>query len=187
MKKIFLSIFMALPLCASAQEAIPVPTTENATVVQQTKAEPSLSIAVFSFDKCWQSMPEVTKVKAEMEVLREQYVAEMKRAETDFNEKYEDFLEQQSKLASSIRNKRQAELQKIMEENLSFKAKSQETLANTEAAKLAPLKDKLQQTIEKVAKEGGYNMVVNRDNYTVPYIDNVRIVDITNTIIAKLK
>lgn len=188
MKKIILSLFMALPLYAVAQESTSADNTaEASTVAQQTVAEPSLSVAVFSYEKCWNAMFDVAKVKAEIEALREQYVTEMKRAEADFNDKYEDFLEQQSRLAASIRNKRQAELQRLLEENLAFKAKSQETLANTEAAKLEPLKDKLQQTIEKIAKEGNYNMVINRDNYTVPYIDNVRIVDITPAIIEKLK
>lgn len=178
---------MALPLHAIAQDIAPVVTTEASSVKEHTKAEPSLSIAVFSYEKCWEAMPEVAKVKTELATLREQYVAEMKRAEADFNDKYEDFLEQQSKLAASIRNKRQAELQKIMEENLAFKAKSQETLATTEATKFAPIKAKLQQAIEKIAKDGNYNMVLNQDNNAVPYIDNVKIVDITNAIIAKLK
>lgn len=187
MRRITLSILISLPLFAAAQEVTTVTSAEAAPTTQQITAEPSLSIAVFSYEKCWEAMPEVTKVKAEIATLHDQYAAELKRAEADFNAKYEDFLEQQSKLASSIRNKRQAELQKIMEENLAFKAKSQETLASTEVAKLAPIKEKLQQVIEKVAKDGKYNMVMNRDNGTIPFIDNVRIVDITDAIIAKLK
>ncbi len=178
---------LSLPLFAMAQETTPASTSEVGASSQQTTAEKSLSIAVFSYEKCWDSMFEVTKVKNEINALRDQYVAELKRAEADFNEKYEDFLEQQAKLAPSIRNKRQAELQKIMEENLAFKAKSQETLASTEAAKLAPAKEKLQKAIETVAKSGNYNMVMNSDNNAIPFIDNVRIVDITSTIISKMK
>ena len=178
---------MALPLCVYAQEVATVSSAADTLANMQTKAEPCLSIAVFSQEQCWAAMPEVAAVKADLATLREQYVAELKRAEADFNDKYEDFLEEQAKLANSIRTKRQAELQKIMEENLAFKAKSQETLANTEATKLQPLKDKLHQAIEKVAKDGGYNMVINSDNYTVPYIDNVKVTDITAAIITALK
>lgn len=187
MKKLILSILLSLPLFAMAQETVTASATEVGASSQQTTAEEPLSIAVFSYEKCWESMFDVTKVKNEISALREQYMAELKRAEADFNEKYEDFLEQQAKLAPSIRNKRQAELQKIMEENLAFKAKSQETLASTEAAKLAPAKEKLQKTIEAVAKSGNYNMVMNNDNNAIPFIDNVRIVDITSVIISKLK
>lgn len=187
MKKLILSILLSLPLFAMAQETVTASATETEAATQQTTAEKPLSIAVFSYEKCWESMFEVTKAKNEISALREQYMAELKRAEADFNEKYEDFLEQQAKLAPSIRNKRQAELQKIMEENLAFKAKSQETLASTEAAKLAPAKEKLQKTIETVAKSGNYNMVMNSDNNAIPFIDNVRIVDITSVIISKLK
>ena len=182
MKRIIISILMALPLCAAAQN----PIIENQDSVLHTQSAPCLNIAVFSYEQCYNAMPEVAKVKEDIDALREQYVAELKRAEEDFNNKYEDFLEQQGKLANSIRNKRQAELQKIMEENLAFKAKAQETLANTEAESLAPIKAILQSAIEKVAQNGGYNMVINRDNNTVPYIDGVKVTDITEQIITAL-
>lgn len=186
MKGIILSIFLTLPLFAMAQEATTANSTEIEPEVQQTMAEPSLSIAVFSYEKCWNSMPEVAKANIEINTLREQFKAEMKRIEDDFNDKYEDFLEQQARLAASIRNKRQAELQRLIEENLAFKAESQDTLAAMEAEKYEPIRAKLQQTIEKIAIEGKHNMVLNSDNNTIPYIDNVRIIDITDKIIADI-
>lgn len=188
MKKTLLSILLALPLCAMAQTETPTAeAAESSEAVQQTKAEPAISIGVFSYEECWNAMADVQKAKQEIATLREQYIAELKRAEADFNAKYEDFLDQQSKLATSIRQKRQAELQKIMEENLAFKAQSQQNLAATEEAKYAPLKEKLQQTIVHVAKTKGYNMVFNRDNNTVPYIDGVMVTDFTESVIFYLK
>ena len=44
----------------------------------------------------------------------------------------------------------------------------------------------MQSAIEKVAQNGGYNMVINRDNNTVPYIDGVKVTDITEQIITAL-
>ena len=187
MRKAILSILLALPLFAMAQEEAPVQTAESNADEQQTAAEPPLSIGVFSYEKCWNAMTDVQKVKQETTQLRNQYAAELKRAEADFNAKYEDFLDQQAKLAPAIRDKRQAELQKIMEENLAFKAKAQETLAQTEAEKYAPLKEKLQQTIDHVAKTRGYNMVFNRDNNNVPYIDGVKVTDFTDSVVFYLK
>ena len=178
---------MALPLCAMAQEETPAQAVAESTAAVQTEAEPALSIGVFSYDQCWNSMTDVQKAKQEIADLREQYTAELKRAEADFNAKYEDFLDQQAKLAPSIRKKRQAELQKIMEDNLAFKAKAQQTLAETEEARYAPLREKLQQTIAHVAKTRGYNMVFNRDNNNVPYIDGVKVTDFSESVMFYLK
>ena len=180
MNKLIIALLALAPLCAAAQA-----TADTVlTVLPDTAlAQPRITIAVYSYDKCWAALPEVAQVKAEIEALKAQYVEELKRAEADFNSKYEDFLEQQAKLAPSIRNKRQAERQKILEENLAFKARSQETLANTEKVRMKPLQDKLKETVAKVAKEYNYTIVINTDGNNCPFFDPALIIDITDTVI----
>ena len=181
MSRIFLFLsFLTMPLLMSAQSA------DSVRSAKQVQAD-VLSIAVYSYEKCFNAIPELEDVKANVQLLHDQYVAELKRAEDDFNAKYEDFLTQQDKLAPSIRNKRQAELQTLMEKNMEFKKQSQKTLADTEAATLKPLKEKLLSVVRTIAKNSGYNMVLNSDNGNVPYIDNVKVTDITEAVIFNLK
>ena len=64
-------------------------------------------------------------VRHNIDQLRNQYTAEAKRSEEDFNTKYEAFLDEQAGLASNIRKKRQAEIMDLMEKNIAFKKEAE--------------------------------------------------------------
>lgn len=181
MQKLITLLIALLPICVSAQT---VDSQQSAINADSTIVQQQLNIAVYSYDKCLAAMEEVLQLKAEIEQLRSQYAEELRRTEADFNAKYEAFLSQQAKLAPSIRDKRQAELQKIVEENLAFKAKSQETLANTEKVRMQPIREKLHQIIANVAKEYNFAIVINTDGDNCPFFDPAIVIDITDTIIA---
>ena len=72
--------------------------------------------------------------------LRQKYDAEMKRAEDEFNSKYEEFLDVQKDLVPAILRKRQAELQEMMQKNINFKNESQRLLKQAEADAFAPVR-----------------------------------------------
>ena len=59
-------------------------------------------------------MPDYHAAMDKVKDMRSQYEAETKRMESDFNSKYEDFLEVQSTLDTTIRSKRQLELQELI-------------------------------------------------------------------------
>ena len=80
-----------------------------------------LKFAYFSYDAALKSMPDYGLALVNVDKLRTQYDNEIKRAEKEFNAKYEDFLENQRSLAPAILDKRQAELQELLQKNLKFK------------------------------------------------------------------
>ena len=96
-----------------------------------------------SYETALQSMPEYTTVQQELTHLKEQYQAETKRVEDEFNRKYEEFLEGQRDFPQIILQKRQTELQELMEKNIAFKEKSLAELAKAEKDMMAPLKIRL--------------------------------------------
>ena len=85
-----------------------------------------------SYSEVLQAMPDYATVKSNVAKLQGQFEDEMKRAEEEFNKKYEEFLEGQHEFAVSIRNKRQSELQDLMEKNMAFK---QEARCNEAASR----------------------------------------------------
>ena len=118
MRKFILSIlFCALPLLASAQ----------------------VKFGYLSYSQALQSMPDYALAKENLAKLEEQFETEMKRAEEEFNKKYEEFLEGQQEFAVSIRNKRQSELQELMQKNMAFKQEARRLLKNAEADAMKPL------------------------------------------------
>lgn len=125
----------------------------------------------FSFDNVLKSMPDYVMAQRSIDNLRQKYDAEMKRAEDEFNSKYEEFLDVQKDLVPAILRKRQAELQEMMQKNINFKNESQRLLKQAEADAFAPVKNKLYNALTKVGQAQGYAFILNTDGDACPYIN----------------
>lgn len=125
----------------------------------------------FSFDNVLKSMPDYVIAQRSIDDLRQKYDAEMKRAEDEFNSKYEEFLDVQKDLVPAILRKRQAELQEMMQKNINFKNESQRLLKQAEADAFAPVKNKLYNALTKVGQAQGYAFILNTDGDACPYVN----------------
>ena len=125
----------------------------------------------FSFDNVLKSMPDYVMAQRSIDDLRQKYDAEMKRAEDEFNSKYEEFLDVQKDLLPAILRKRQAELQEMMQKNINFKNESQRLLKQAEADAFAPVKNKLYNALTKVGQAQGYAFILNTDGDACPYVN----------------
>lgn len=125
----------------------------------------------FSFDNVLKSMPDYVMAQRSIDDLRQKYDAEMKRAEDEFNSKYEEFLDVQKDLVPAILRKRQAELQEMMQKNINFKNESQRLLKQAEADAFAPVKNKLYNALTKVGQAQGYAFILNTDGDVCPYVN----------------
>lgn len=125
----------------------------------------------FSFDNVLKSMPDYVMAQRSIDDLRQKYDAEMKRAEDEFNSKYEEFLDVQKDLVPAILRKRQAELQEMMQKNINFKNESQRLLKQAEADAFAPMKNKLYNALTKVGQAQGYAFILNTDGDACPYVN----------------
>ena len=140
----------------------------------------------FSFDNVLKSMPDYVMAQRSIDDLRQKYDAEMKRAEDEFNSKYEEFLDVQKDLVPAILRKRQAELQEMMQKNINFKNESQRLLKQAEADAFAPVKNKLYNALTKVGQAQGYAFILNTDGDACPYINPEMGEDATEAIRAEL-
>ena len=167
MKKIFMLLFAAIiSFAAEAQ---------------------NFKFAYFSYDEALKSMPDYETATDNIGKLRSQYDNELKKAEDEFNAKYEDFLENQRTLAPAILDKRQSELQELLQKNLKFKEEANRLLTQAENDAYAPLKRKLNAIVKKIGMERGYAFVLNTDGDACPYIDSTMGDDISVIIADALK
>lgn len=154
MKRIFLLIFTCVALSVSAQDSTSV-----------------FRFGYLSYEAALQAMPNYVLVTQQMADLRAQYEAEMQRVEDEFNSKYEDFLEGQRDFPRTILQKRQMELQQLMEQNIEFKARSREELAQAERQAMAPLKIRLIELLNTIGRERGYEFIYDTDTKALPFIN----------------
>ena len=153
MKKLFLAFaFMAMTIAANAQTP--------------------LKYGYFSFSEALKAMPAYAIAERDMDSLRAKYEEEGKRVEEDFNKKYEQFLDGQRDFAPSILQKRQAELQEMIEKNVAFKKESKRLLDQADAESKAALKVRLRAIVARIGADHGYAFILNTDNDAVPYVNN---------------
>ena len=119
-KNLLFLAFALISLTVSAQHTTPAAKVQQ----QQIAVSAPLHFGYFSFDKVFHTMPGYAIAKHNMDELRDKYDAETKRVETEFNAKYEEFLDGQRTYAKTILEKRQAELRELMEKNIAFKAEA---------------------------------------------------------------
>jgi outer membrane protein len=140
-----------------------------------------------SYEAALKAMPDYALVQQKMDQMRQQFQAETLRVEDEFNLKYEEFLDGQRDFPKTILQKRQSELQELMERNIRFKEESKKELEQTEKLLLAPLKIRLIEQLGTIARERGYAFIVDTDQKALPYINPSMGEDITLTVQDALK
>ena len=167
--------FAFLSLCVSAQD--------SARIVNNKV----MRFAYLSYDEALKAVPGYGLAKQSLDNLRAKYEAEQKRAEQDFNLKYEEFLEGQRDFPETILRKRQTELKEMMERNIAFKKDIREQLAIAEAKLFDPLKALLTSALTKIAIENGYAFILNTDQNAVPFVHPALGVDINQLVKTTLQ
>lgn len=128
------------------------------TVVAQSK------FGYVSYMEIVKALPEYSIVEAHLDELQAKYEAEIERADREFNQKYADFIEEQSQFPDNIRMKRHKELQELMEKSMQFKDEVNLAMREARAEMLKPLYEKVDEAVMKVCIDGGYDYILDIDN-----------------------
>ncbi len=144
-------------------------------------------VGYLSCNAVMQSMPEYTQMLQDMALLRSQYEAEQKRVEEDFNNKYEEFLDGQAAFPKTILQKRQSELQEMLDKNIAFKKESQRLLEAAEKTQMETIRQRLNNVLGQIGSERGFLLIINTDADACPWFNNVIGVDITEDVKERLK
>ena len=178
-----MAIMLAMPLAGAAQtEPSPQPSAAVEGAPRHTAAQQqavAFRYGYVHYDSVFHAMPEYAGAQASLAALRKKYDKEMKRAEDEFNAKYEDFLDGQRDFVPSILHKRQAELQDLLDKNTAFRAEARRLLAQAEKEALAPVHAKLKAAIEQTARAYGLAFVLNGDDSSCPYVNPTLSLDVT--------
>ena len=131
----------------------------------------TLRFGYLSYEAALKSMPDYAIVQQKLANLRQQFQDETLRVEDEFNRKYEEFLEGQREFPQSILQKRQMELQELLDKNLAFKENSRKELEKAEQDLMAPLKIRLIEVLGKMGRERGYAFIIDTDVKALPFIN----------------
>lgn len=150
-------------------------------------AQTDVKIGYLSYEQAMRAMPEYAIAQKTLASLTAKYDAEASRVKGEFNQKYEEFLEGQKDFPQTILQKRQTELQELLEKNIAFKEESKRLLAAAEKDIMAPLKEKLAGILSQIAQKKGLAVIVNTDSNACPFIDPQISEDINQAVADALK
>lgn len=162
MKKLVFTLLLMLPLSVMAQK-----------------------FGYMRYENLLKSMPEYTEVQNRIAELKEQYKAETERSETEFNRKYNEFLEGQKNFPQNILLKRQKELQDLCDNGIKFREECARLLKEAEEQLMMPVTSRLNTAIGEVGIELNLEYIINIEGKNYLFI-GPNGVDITPTVKAKL-
>lgn len=172
-------------LAAQQQDSVAVDSIKPQVAVERPRPR-TLVMGSIRTNTILQNMPQYKAMQASMQALREQYEAEARKSEEDFQRKFEEFLQGKDEFPKTILEKRQNELQSILEANANFRIKVQELLAEAEKSLMADVRAEMNDAIAVVAQDKGVSIVFDLDNGSVPYILSGLAVDLTADVIQLL-
>ncbi len=164
MRRILFALFLLLPLSLAAQ----------------------VRIGFLSYSHVLRLMPEYAQAQEELFDLREQFELETTRGEEEFQRKFTEFLQGQKNFPQNILLKRQAELQSLMENGISFRQDAQKLLSEAEALLLGEVEQKLDNAIQEVGTANGFICILNTDDHRSPFINPAVGEDVTYLILQRL-
>ncbi len=139
-----------------------------------------------SYQTVMKEMPEYAQAQQQLTALRAKYDAEAVRGEEEFQKKFVEFMQGQKEFPQSIMQKRQAELQTLMNGGVEFRVKAQELIAQAEKEMMGEVQKKLNRAILEVGVAYGYGFILNIDDNSCPYINPVAGVDVSDLVRIKL-
>ncbi len=164
MKRLYTLLIALIPMMATAQ----------------------IQFGYLSYDSILHEMPAYTQAMTELQTLKSKYEAEALRGEDEFQKKFVDFLQGQKDFPSTIMQKRQAELQTLMDNGVAFRLQVQNLLVQAEKDLVNNVRKELNRAILEVGVENGYGYILNVDDNSCPYINPVVGVDVSLLVRQKL-
>lgn len=127
------------------------------------------------------AMPEFAKAQSDIEALDKQLTSELQRTQEEFNKKYQEFQQAIAKdsLPANIAERRQKELQDMMQRQEQFQQEAQQQMQKAQADAMAPIYKKLDDAIKAVGAAEGVIYIFDLARTPVAYVNESQSINLT--------
>lgn len=127
--------------------------------------------------ECFQLMPEMDDVRTQMDAIVNENQEVMKSMYDEYQSKAQTYQQKASTWTAAIRESKEKELMEMQDRISETQQSMQQEISDIQNRLTAPVMQKLQDTLNTVAKEGGYIYVF--DSSSALYIDPAQSTDLT--------
>lgn len=152
MKKLIVILALAMPMLVSAQKLGYVNTSE-----------------------LFAQMPEVAKIKVQMDTIQSQYENQLTMMQEEFQKKADDYQKQAASMTDAIRQIREQELQEMQQRIQLFYQTAEQDITKKQQELLAPVHERMAKAINAVGEKEGYTYIFDASAmvYVAPTAENV--------------
>lgn len=152
MKKLIVILALAMPMLVSAQKLGYVNTSE-----------------------LFAQMPEVAKIKLQMDTIQSQYENQLTMMQEEFQKKAQDYQNQAASMTDAIRQIREQELQEMQQRIQLFYQTAEQDITKKQQELLAPVHERMAKAINAVGEKEGYTYIFDSAAmvYIAPTAENV--------------
>lgn len=129
-------------------------------------------------------MPETAQMQTNLEAFSKELQEQLEAIQVEFNNRYAEFEKNQATMNPTVKQMKQSELNGLQERYAQFQQIAQQDFAKKQQELAAPIQEKLDAAISKVAKAAGYTAVF--DAMAFVYYDAAQVVDINAAVKKEL-
>ena len=130
------------------------------------------------------AMPEFDEMQKNLETFGKDLQEQMEQIQVEFNNKLADFQKNQATMAASIKQMKQQELEQLQQRFGEFQQIAQQDIQKEQQKLMTPIYEKVKNTIDEVAKAGGYTVIL--PGGALIYVDPAQVKDIAPEVKSKL-
>ena len=131
-------------------------------------------------------MPEFKKAQTDLQTLEKKYSDDLKRTQTEFNRKYQEFQQQVDSLPQNIAERRQKELYEMQQKQEEFQQEAYQAMQKAQTDMLAPVYKKLDDAIKAVGAAEGVVYIFDLARTAIPYVSDTQSINLTPKVKTRL-
>ncbi|MBE6188432.1 MAG: OmpH family outer membrane protein [Alistipes sp.] len=141
-------------------------------------------LATVNTQEIFAVMPETKEMQSQLDAFGKELQEQLEAIQVEFNNRYAEFEKNQATMNPTVKQMKQSELNGLQERYAQFQQIAQQDFAKKQQELAAPIQQKLDAAIEKVAKAAGYAGVF--DSMVFVYSDAAQIVNINAAVKKEL-
>lgn len=141
-------------------------------------------IGYVNTDEIITNMKETQDAYTQLEAYAKDLQAQMETIQVEFNNKLQEYQNATETMTDAVRQLKEKELTDLNTRIQEFQQVAQQDLQKKENELLAPIYEKVKNTIDEVAKAGGYTVILPGN--ALIYVDAAQVKDIASDVKAKL-
>ncbi len=130
----------------------------------------STKIAYANLEYIMNQLPEAKKIEKEIKSLEKNLKSKLEQKIKLFQEKIKEFQKEYDKMKEEVKKNKQQELQELQKEIETLEKKSQSSIAKKQVDLVKPLYEKINKTIQDLAKAHNYNIVLSENIGGMPIV-----------------